>query len=88
MPTRTNKINTEITEALTAAALNVGLKRIDGVNIGTVLKLTGQGDRATYIHGTGNGAVTFTAVLYGTSGNSITIELQNNGVSKLQSLII
>ena len=87
IPTRTNKINTEITAALTTGVDNIGLKRIDGVNIGTVIKVTGQGDRATYIHGTGNGALTFTAILYGTSGNSITIELQNNGISKTLSTV-
>lgn len=82
IPTRTNKISTTITAALTAAATSVPLNRIDGVNIGTVFSIVGQGDRAVYIHGTGNGAITFTAVLYGTSGNAITVELQNNGVSK------
>lgn len=82
IPTRTNKINTEITEALTTGADNIGLKRVDGVKVGTVLKITGQGARALYIHGTGNGALTFTTLLYGTSGNSVTIELQNNGSGK------
>lgn len=86
-PTRTNKINTTITEALTVAATSIGLNVIDGVNIGTVLKIDGQGDRAVYVHGTGTGAVTFTAVLYGSSGNSITVELQNNGNSKTLSVI-
>lgn len=81
IPTRTNKINTEITEALTAGADNIGLRRVDGINVGTVIRIEGQGDRALYIHGTGNGAITFTAVLYGT-GNSITVELQNNGSGK------